>query len=512
MKDSTIIRIILKNLILFSSLLVLNTNEGFTYESIKPRVSDKKINNLPEQESEIKIKKELDIKVADIQDLIELNNLELKNYQLKIDQNKSLLRSSISLWYPSLNLTSNGLPKYIDGYTNNDNDESKDTLSQQISASLSAEIKWDIINPSRQQEINIAKEEFERSQYAYLIKLRDIKLQAKKEFYLLQKNYQDVKVAKKALNYSNMNLNEAKVRFNNGVGTRLEVLEAKTQLSRDRQLLSNKLGNQKIQQRYLAEILNLPPTITPIISSKPKINGIWDKSLERSIISAFSYRRALDQILLDISINNRNASSALAKKYPTISIFNTLSKSFFEGQTLVQSPDMNQTSSSLTNSIGLRATWKLIDGGKAKALYKYNKSKAEEARNNFSLQMGKIRKQVEESFYKLEAAKENILATYQAKLSAKESLRLANIRFKSGITTQREIVNQQRDLTEAEVNHNKSITDYNIHLSELKRQTGINQIQYCLKNKNYSDNINQKNGNLNIDQSNITTICNQLSI
>ena len=67
---------------------------------------------------------------------------------------------------------------------------------------------------------------------------------------------------------------------------------------------------------------------------------------------------------------------------------------------------------------------------------------------NFAKKRAQIRKEVEEVFFKLDSAKLNISASYSEVLSARESLRLAKLRYKSGIATQRELVNNKRDLTD----------------------------------------------------------------
>ena len=495
---------IMKNkLKLLLCMTLISSIELFSIQLIK---SASNTNYIAKSISDILINEEIELKSEEIRNLIEKNSLELKKYKLRVEQNKNLLQSSIALWYPSLNLNSTGLPKYLDG--SNINDSSVDTLSQQINASLSAEIKWDLINPSRKAQISIAKANLEKAQYAYLIKLRDLEMQAMKEFYKLQNSYANVKVAEKSIEYSKINLKEAKIKLDSGIGTRLEVLEAKTQLSQDTYLFNSKLGEQRINQRQLAEILNLPSNSTPIIKTLPKINGIWNTSIEESIINAFSYRKELDEILIQKSINNNNAESALAETKPKVSIFNSMTQSFSKGETFVASPDMRNSASSFNNTLGIKATWKIIDGGKAKYLYKYNLNKAKEEQNNYTLKLGKIRNEVEKSYYKLETAKKNIIATSEAKKSAQESLRLAKLRFKSGINTQREVVNQQRDLTQAEVNHIESISNYNIYLSELKRQTGIKRVNHCPNEKSNLRDMRKEGANVSNNQSNIFLICN----
>ena len=462
--------------------------------------------SLPSRAREVLVKNYKNVNLDQLEDILINNNRTVKIYLEKVDQAKSILKSSLSLWYPTLNLTSNGIPQYFSSNNYNESSLIKDTSSKQWSSSINAQIKWDLINPSRIPEISSARDSFEKSKYTYSIILRDLKLEAKKRYFNLQKANEEIEVANKSIESSKIGLKDAEIRFESGIGTKLEVLEAKTQLARDQQLLNIKSGEQKISQRSLAEILNFPADVTPLIGSKTKILGIWDLSLEDSIIAAYDSRKELDSILLDISINNSNANAALAVGQPKLSIVNTSTSSFAKGELNQISPDTGNTSSSFSNTIGLNATWFVFDGGKSKSLYKYNKSKAKEAELNFALSRAQIRKEVEEVFYRLESAKLNIPASYVEVLSARESLRLAKLRYKSGITTQREVVNNQRDLTDSEVRYIISVTSYNTLLADLSRQTGIDNIKSCdIKvNKNNQNDFENKS---NLNESNLIPLC-----
>jgi OMF family outer membrane factor len=56
---------------------------------------------------------------------------------------------------------------------------------------------------------------------------------------------------------------------------------------------------------------------------------------------------------------------------------------------------------------------------------------------------------------------------------------LARLRFQAGVTTQREVVDTQRDLTKAEVSYANAINDYNVSIAELRRRTGLDQVLAC---------------------------------
>ena len=462
--------------------------------------------SLPSNSKDVSVRTYKKIKLEELENLLVNNNPTIKIYLEKIDQAKSNLRNSLSLWYPTLNLTANGIPQYFESNNYYDSNAIADTSSKQWSSSISGQIQWDLINPARIPEIASARDSFEKAKYSYSIIMKDLKLEAKKRYYNLQKANEEIAVANSSIEASTFGLRDAEIKLESGLGTKLEVLEAKTQLARDKQLLNTKLGDQKIGQRALAEILNLPEDVTPLIGSQTKLMGIWNATLEESIIGAYSKSEELNNILLDISISNNDANSALAAGQPKISIVNTLTSRFNKGELNKISPNTNIESSSISNTIGLNASWYIFDGGKSQSLYKFNKSKSKEARLSFAKKRAQIRKDVEEIFFKLESAKLNISASYSEVLSSRESLRLATLRYKSGIATQREVVNNQRDLTDSKVRYIVSVTNYNILLADLSRQTGLDKIKPC-DIKVIEKNIPNLENVKSLSESNLIPLC-----
>jgi len=484
----------------------LNKNQSQKKQDILYELHSPEDLFLPSRSRDVLVKTYKNVTLDQLETILINNNRTIKAYLEKVDQAKSLLKSSLSSWYPTLNLTANGIPQYFESKNYYDSSFRPDTSSKQWSSSISAQLKWDLINPARIPDIASARDNFEKSKYSYSIVLRDLKLEAKKRYFNLQKANEEIEVARKSIESSTLGLKDAEIRLESGIGTKLEVLEAKTQLARDQQLFNIKLGDQKIGQRSLAEILNFPEDVTPLTGSKTKVLGIWDISLEDSIIAAYNSREELESILLDISISNSNANAALAASQPKLSIVNTSTSSFSKGELNQISPNLSNKSSNFSNTIGLNATWFIFDGGNSRALYNYNKSKAKEAKLNFAVRRAQIRKEIEDVFFKLESAKLNISASYIEVLSARESLRLAKLRYKSGITTQREVVNNQRDLTDSEVRYIISVTSYNTLLSDLSRQTGLDKIKPCDIKVNQNNQINTES-KANLYESNLIPLC-----
>ena len=79
--------------------------------------------------------------------------------------------------------------------------------------------------------------------------------------------------------------------------------------------------------------------------------------------------------------------------------------------------------------------------------------------------------------------KNNISFAMQQLASANESLSISLKRMEAGISTQREVVNSQSDVIEAETNFINALKSYKIIISTLSRLTGLNPDNICNLNK-----------------------------
>ena len=459
---------------------------------------------LPEKPSQVKVRELRPLTLEEAEQLTEVNNPSLKAAVSQLEQAKSRLLAAIAAWYPTVNLTANGLPQYLSadqyrnpdflkvtnkdlptfGQTRTDPNTGKElspyTTSSQWTANFAAQVQWNLIDPKRVPEIAAARDSYERARDSYLIALREVRLNTATAYFNLQRQDEQVRIGQQSVRVSLVSLRDARARFEAGVSTKLEVLEAETQLARDQQLLSKALGSQDKARRALARQLDLPQDITPTAATPARVIGIWQPSLQESIVAAYAFREELDQYILDISINNSNANAALAAVQPILSLVNTFSTFRTQGQTTVQSPvDMADYSWSASNTVAVNASWNIFDGGRARALYRLNKQKAQESEYNFASERDKIRQEVEDSFYDLRTANQDIYTTSREVLSARESLRLARLRFQAGVTNQREVVDTQRDLTKAEVSYAEAVVTYNTSLAQLRRRTGLDQVVLC---------------------------------
>ena len=417
--------------------------------------------------------------------LAEFNSPQLKAAASQVDQAKSALRAAISAWYPKVDLSASGLPEYFESYSYRNPDFALEGANERYSREWKVngglEVSWDLIDPARVPQIALARDQFERAGDSYLIALRDLRLATATAYFDLQEADERVRIGQDSVKASLVSYRDARARFNAGVNTKLQVLEAETQLARDRNLLTDNLGRQNVSRRNLAEILSLPQDVTPTAASPARPLGLWESSLHDSIIAAYNFREELDQLILDISINNSKANVSLAAVQPTLGFLNSTTVSRSEGQSNQTSNDidMGDFTYGVQNSAALTTTWRLFDGGRAQAEYRRSKQAADESRLKFARTRNQIRREVEQSFFDLRSAIQSIDTTASEVLSSRESLRLAQLRVQAGVSTQREVVDTQRDLTTAQIRYAGAIRDYNTSLAQLQRRTGLDALIAC---------------------------------
>jgi OMF family outer membrane factor len=435
---------------------------------------------LPTKAEMVRIQQLRPLGLAEVQNLAEVNNLNLKAIASQVDQAKSNLRAKIALWYPTLNLGAAALPSYVTGkdvVTSGPSfGNSNDIDRYGFDATLAAQ--YALINPQRVPAIAAARDQYERAKYQYIVSLRDLRLQAAQAYFDLQQSDDTVRIGQESVRASLVSLRDARARFQAGVATKLEVLQAETQLARDQQILTSGLASQSVARRSLAALLDLPFNVTPTAKDPTRVLGVWNASLSESIVAAYSFREELDQAILDISIANSQANFALGAVQPFLSVFSN----FLYGQNGGNSGSLTGVTSqgySYSTTFGANVRWSIFDGGAAAAESRQAKQLAQENRYRFGQKRDAIRQEVETSFYELEKNNRDIITTSREVISSREALRLARLRFQAGVTTQREVVDSQRDLTQAEVRFSQSITDYNKRLAEISRRTGLNQVMSC---------------------------------
>ena len=415
---------------------------------------------------------------------IVLNNHELKSLENLVTSAKFNLSSQISQIYPTLDFQANGLPKYVSGKNYNSN---SDTLkTSQFTANPSINIKWELIDPQRGSDIKIAKANLKIAENNFEIKKKDLIQEARTRYHKYQKSYQDIQNKKFSLDLSITSLNNAKAKLNAGVGTKFEVLEADAQFYRDKQSLNEKKIEHKINKISLKEILNVKGDIE--INQEQKLTGFWNHKLNKIINKGLDENHSLKNILLQKSIKQSQANGFLSLNKPKIYISNTFSSSFSKGDSLSTNINHEKSGSNYTNTISLNFTWNIFDGGQNNNSYKSKIADAEAEEYNLQNLKNVLATNISKAYLNLKLNEEKIISSLKEIESSKESVRLSRLRYDVGISTLKDVLVRQSELSNAKSKNINAFYNYNLNLDELERLT------FLEISKNCSDSNNKING------------------
>ncbi len=430
------------------------------------------------------------IEFSQIENLLKKNE-ELESLERLIQEAKYNLNSAVADRYPTLDLTASGLTQYVSGkkYT-----PSFNTESSQWSNSPSLVLNWDIIDPERAPTISSTRNLLAIAQNNYEIKKRDLILSARGKFLDFQRSKKEVFNGQKSLLTSKENLNDTEARFDSGLGNKLEVLEAKSQYSRDLQFLTRKIKERRVSKNELLKVLNINKDL--FTEDRIIFLGYWNQKFEDSYKAALNHQLILKNITENKSFNLNQSKIASAATKPILSFTNTFTSTFTKGELNQIEVNKDYYDSSYDNTISLNINWRIFDAGKSNNLKKASLSALESEEFKYSNAIREIRTNLKNLFNELNLIKATLIYTQRELNSTKEQLEISKLRYNSGITSQREVINSQREATTALTKYNQAIYEYNILIDRLKRVTGLESDENCTQNNKIK---NSKIDNLGVD-------------
>lgn len=351
------------------------------------------------------------------------------------------------------------------------------------------------------------KHTFKASEYALKGTTYDVLLQANNLYYELALNEVLLQIRIKAVEVSKALVVVQQDMFEKGVSTKLDVMQALYQLAQDRQDLIKQQVARRQAAIKLATALNLDPETDLTVQSRQ----IGKITLVDEVLQPAD--------LLTIAINNRpelkkyeqlrlaaldQIKIARAALLPTVSvmgsIINTAAKAqSFSGNQNEQTPlasggngigavsgggvPLATPSSGLTGNahstgtalflIGLQASWTLGGLGVPEiAQINVARFGARKLQLEFNRELADIRKGVRDAHLSCMTNDNLIKETTAAVSYAEEGLRVAELRLKDGIGTYLEVVQSQKNYTQALIAKAKALIEYNMAEASLLHAMG----------------------------------------
>ncbi len=429
----------------------------------------------PTKPEEVRLQGNQPITLAQALELARRNNRDLQVSLLELERNRAALREAQAALLPTLDLSTD--------ITRSQSAASQLELEQReqqtgiaqpgdeagTSFTGQAQLSYNIYTSGRvQANVRAAEEQVRFNELAVETQSEEIRLNVATEYYNLQQADEQVRIAQSAVQNSEASLRDAEALERAGVGTRFDVLRSQVNLANAQQDLTNARSQQSIARRRLATRLSLPQAVNISAADPVQLAGLWNPTLEQSIVLAFQNRPELQQQLAQRNISEQQRRQALGELGPQVSLvasYNLLDQ-FDDGVSITDG-----------YSLGVRATLNLYDGGAARARAAQSRANIAIAETQFAEQRNQIRFQVEQAYSTQQSSLENVQTANTALEQAREALRLARLRFQAGVGTQTDVINSENDLTRAEGNRVTAILDYNRALAQLQRSVTLRALR-----------------------------------
>lgn len=345
---------------------------------------------------------------------------------------------------------------------------------------------------------------YKASQFALKGAINDILLDAGKLYYSLVLNDVLLQIRVKAVETSEALLARNQIRFENGASTRLDVMQARTQLSKDRQaLISQQIARRRaaihlatalnldtavdltVEDRLLSKIrlvdssISIADLLSTAIDSRPELKHY--EQLRLAAKNAVKVARAallptVQGTVLAAATGARVTSGgAGSQSAVTASGFAPAGFSPTSGASALSGGGGSRKKFAATEifAMGIDIQWSLgglgaIDAAKVQSA----KWQARRAQLEFSRELAKVCQEVRDAYLDSIDAENLINETTDTVNSAREELRVATIRLDEGVGTDLDVVTAQRDYTSALIDKANAIVKFNSAQINLLRATG----------------------------------------
>lgn len=407
----------------------------------------------PTKPEEVQIQGTVGISLAQALELAQRNNKDLEIAKRQLERSQFALRESQAVLFPTVGLSS--------GATNSGNGFTSNRSPASTSFNGQAQVRYNLYTSgSREASIRAAEEQLRVDELNVESQALTISLNTTTQYYDLQQADEQVRINQSAVANSQASLRDAQLRLQAGVGTQFDVLQAQVNLANSQQTLTNAVSQQQIARRKFAALLSVPQSVDISAADPVKLAGLWQPTLEQTIIQAFQNRPELQKFLAQRNISEQQRRQALSALGPQISLTGSYSllDRYNDGVGVADG-----------YSVGAQATLNLFDGGAARAKAAQSRANIAIAESQFASQRDQIRFDVEQYYSQLKSNLENVQTSTLALEQATETLRLSRIRVQAGVGTQTDVISAQNDLTRAEGNRVTAILDYNRALANLQR-------------------------------------------
>ena len=246
-----------------------------------------------------------------------------------------------------------------------------------------------------------------------------------------------------------------------GLQQNLDVLRAQVQLANAKSQLIRAQNRARTAKNAYKNILNIN------LTEKVKITGNFDApdielDLESLIQTAKTHRPEIHQFGFNEQANQKRVAVAKTGNRPDLAFFAN-----YQVDDNERLRDMNRIW-----NLGFSLNFPIFDGLATRAAVQQSQTALRQTQLGKHQLIDAVEFEVRSAYLNLVEAKALIEVQRNTVEQARESLRIAKLRYENGIITSVEFTDAQLSLTQAEVNRLQSLYDYVVGLKKLEKAIG----------------------------------------
>jgi outer membrane protein len=325
--------------------------------------------------------------------------------------------------------------------------QSRVTLSQTLFAGFR------IVDGVRLAQINVGMmEEGLRSAQ------QNVAFQVSSAYFNALRAWEVVRIDRETLSQAQAQVAQAESRIKSGVGVKLDLLQAQSQVLQIQQGLSRDVNTFEKAKMNLNLVMGREADQPLELNTAAQVQP-YDKLESQSLEQAIENRADLRQLLMQREMQELNASIQGRSVWPTVTAQAVYS--------LQDNQVVNGNNNNIQNiNYSLNMNWPVFDGLAASAKAQRAQQSALQAKTNYDQLRQKAVVEVKQAYLDIREANERFQLAQAGVQVAKENLRVAEISYREGVSVSINVIDAQVRLQQA---RNSLITaQFDIHTSMAK--------------------------------------------
>jgi outer membrane protein TolC len=272
----------------------------------------------------------------------------------------------------------------------------------------------------------------------------------------------EVQVAEASLKTAQAVEERGHVRMTSGVAVEADYLTAQTQTAVRKQDMIRAQNGLSLARSALALTTGMPADTTFDAAESLSANTPSISSLAELEQTALAHRADLQRVMTEESAQQTNVASAKAAYGPRVNVF---------GSWQTDSPSLGWNGGNNWVS-GVEVQFDIFDGGARQARIAREKATADRVAAMRDVLRDRIRLDVRSAYYELDSARQQVEVARSSIVNAKESLRINQDRYESGLSTVTELLRVEEAAHRAQTDYWNAVYRVKLGAARLELATG----------------------------------------